>query len=103
MAEKERPAVHVEPVMEEISPTSTPKPPEVAEVREEPGVESKDTDAQQRVERREAMQYWGYLVKPNKCGSVKLDRLLAGIATYIVSSKAYGGSVNRGCQGSIID
>lgn len=34
---------------------------------------------------REAYDYWGYLFKPDKCGTPLLDRLLRGIATTIVS------------------
>jgi predicted lipid-binding transport protein (Tim44 family) len=34
---------------------------------------------------REAYDYWGYLLKPDKCGTAKLDRLLKGIANLIVS------------------
>jgi hypothetical protein len=34
---------------------------------------------------REAYQYWGYLLKPDKCGTPLLDRLLKGIAATIVS------------------
>ncbi|KAJ4310925.1 hypothetical protein N0V94_008195 [Neodidymelliopsis sp. IMI 364377] len=32
---------------------------------------------------REAYDYWGYLLKPDKCGTPKLDRLLRGIADVI--------------------
>lgn len=34
---------------------------------------------------REAYGYWGYLLKPDKCGTPVLDRLLKGIAHVIVS------------------
>jgi|TARA_R110002003_G_scaffold351_24_gene19085 hypothetical protein len=34
---------------------------------------------------REACEYWGYLLKPDKCGTPLLDRLLKGIADMIVS------------------
>jgi hypothetical protein len=34
---------------------------------------------------REAYEYWGYLFKPDKCGTPLLDRLLKGIAEVIVS------------------
>lgn len=37
---------------------------------------------------REAYGYWGYLLKPDKCGTAVLDRLLKGIAHVIVSSDA---------------
>lgn len=40
--------------------------------------------ATQDSEAREAMEYWGYLFKPDKCGTDRLNRLLAGIARYIV-------------------
>lgn len=87
MAEKGGSSIFNRPLMDEISPTSTPKPPTATEV--EDGLprpqQQQDADAK-RVEHREAMQYWGYLVKPDKCGSEKLDCLLAGIADYIVRS-----------------
>ena len=34
---------------------------------------------------REAYEYWDYLLKPDKCGTELLDRLLKGIAEVIVS------------------
>jgi hypothetical protein len=37
---------------------------------------------------REAYEYWGYLLKPDKCGTPLLDRLLKGIAHIIVSCDA---------------
>jgi hypothetical protein len=40
--------------------------------------------ATQESEAKEDMEYWGYLFKPDKCGTEKLNRLLAGIARYIV-------------------
>lgn len=46
-------------------------------------VEEQDTPAK-RAENKEALQYWGYLVQPNKCGTDKLNGLLTGIAHYIV-------------------
>lgn len=36
-------------------------------------------------EHREATEYWGYLIKPDKCGTELFDRLLKGIAEVIVS------------------
>jgi len=33
---------------------------------------------------KEAFQFWGYLFKQDNCGVDLLDRLLAGIANYIV-------------------
>jgi len=47
------------------SPVQSPPPPDNAETRE-------------------AMEYWGYLFKPDKCGTEKLNRLLFGIAQCIV-------------------
>lgn len=38
---------------------------------------------------REAYEYWGYLFKPDKCGTPLLDRLLKGIADLIVSYGAF--------------
>ncbi|KAF2822409.1 hypothetical protein CC86DRAFT_329941 [Ophiobolus disseminans] len=35
---------------------------------------------------REAYEYWGYLLKPDKCGTPLLDRLLKGIA-HVISKK----------------
>lgn len=35
---------------------------------------------------REAYDYWGYLIKPDKCGTELFDRLLKGIAEVIVSA-----------------
>lgn len=37
---------------------------------------------------REAYEYWGYLLKSDKCGTPLLDRLLKGIAEVIVSCGA---------------
>jgi hypothetical protein len=34
---------------------------------------------------REAAQYWGYMIKKDKCGTDMFDRLLKGIANVIVS------------------
>lgn len=42
--------------------------------------------AQADVEHREATEYWGYLIKPDKCGTELFDRLLKGIADVIVSA-----------------
>lgn len=36
---------------------------------------------------REAYDYWGYLLKQDKCGTPMLDRLLKGIADVIVSQE----------------
>src|SRR5215469_727963 len=40
----------------------------------------------QEVKGEEALQYWGYLFETNKSGTDKLNRLLQGIARYIVRS-----------------
>jgi len=37
----------------------------------------------------EAFKYWGYLFKTNKSGTEKLNRLLQGIACYIVRSSLF--------------
>ena len=37
---------------------------------------------------KEAFQFWGYLFKQDNCGVDLLDRLLAGIANYIVCAPA---------------
>ena len=37
---------------------------------------------------KEAKDYWGYLIKPDKCGTQLFDRLLKGIAEVIVSERA---------------
>lgn len=37
---------------------------------------------------REAKDYWGYLIKPDKCGTELFDRLLKGIAQIIVSARS---------------
>lgn len=58
--------------------------------------ESNESNEQARAERaeraahedaaqREAYDYWGYLLKSDKCGTPMLDRLLKGIAEVIVS------------------
>lgn len=60
--------------VESISPSSTSSGSSVSE---------RDTPAR-RVEDKEALQYWGFLVKADKCGTEKLNRLLVGIAHYIV-------------------
>jgi hypothetical protein len=45
---------------------------------------------------REACEYWGYLIKPDKCGTELFDRLLKGIADVIVSR----GRLRKLCAGS---
>lgn len=42
---------------------------------------------------REAKDYWGYLIKVDKCGTDLFDRLLKGIADVIVSGRDYGASL----------
>lgn len=37
---------------------------------------------------KEAFQFWGYLFKQDNCGVDLFDRLLAGIANYIVCALA---------------
>jgi hypothetical protein len=37
---------------------------------------------------KEASQYWGYLIKEDKCGTDRLDRLLRGLGAVIVSARA---------------
>ena len=37
---------------------------------------------------KEAYQYWGYLIKEDKCGTDRLDRLLRGLGVVIVSARA---------------
>jgi hypothetical protein len=40
-------------------------------------------------ENKEAVQYWGYLLKPDNCGTDLLNRLLAGLAHYIVCWRGF--------------
>jgi hypothetical protein len=51
--------------------------------------DASDSTAQETVNvdaaHREASQYWGYLIKDDKCGTELFDRLLQGIAEVIVS------------------
>jgi len=44
---------------------------------------------QQEVEEKEALQYWGFLLQENKCGTDLLNRLLTGIAETIVCCAAF--------------
>lgn len=48
---------------------------------QQPGEKAANDEAAQR----EAYDYWGYLLKPDKCGTRKLDNLLKGLADVIVS------------------
>ena len=52
---------------------------------ESPRVIPEELDQTTESEKREALQYWGDLIRPDKCGTEKLDRLLKGVAKYIVS------------------
>ena len=60
-----------------------------AETREKKEQQQKQQTAEKAAHdeaaQREAYDYWGYLLKPDKCGTAKLDRLLKGIANLIVS------------------
>lgn len=53
--------------------------------------EAKDTSAGAQkagnadAAQKEACDYWGYLIKSDKCGTDLFDRLLKGIAEVIVS------------------
>jgi hypothetical protein len=64
--------------MAEASPTAD-TPDVAAEAQLSP-----DTPEPPTSEDKEALQYWGYLVKKDKCGTELLNRLLSGIAHYIV-------------------
>lgn len=55
---------------------------ETPKTKEKPPNENAAND---EAAQREAYDYWGYLLKPDKCGTPKLDRLLKGIADVIVS------------------
>jgi len=52
--------------------------------------DASDTTAQETANvdtaHREACEYWGYLIKADKCGTELFDRLLLGIAEVIVSA-----------------
>ena len=54
---------------------------EPKESKEQREASAANTEATQR----EAAEYWGYLLQPDKCGTPLLDRLLKGIAEVIVS------------------
>lgn len=55
---------------------------ETQESKEQPPAENAAND---EAAQREAYDYWGYLLKADKCGTPMLDRLLKGIAEVIVS------------------
>lgn len=42
------------------------------------------TEAPTESQDKEAIQYWGYLLKDDKCGTELLNRLLTGLARHIV-------------------
>lgn len=67
---------------------------ETQESKEQSPVENAAND---EAAQREAYDYWGYLLKPDKCGTPMLDRLLKGIADVIVSGgpEALGGFEGR--------
>ncbi|EOA86536.1 uncharacterized protein SETTUDRAFT_30869 [Exserohilum turcica Et28A] len=56
-----------------------PEPTEQQDHQEEQAANATNADAAHR----EAYDYWGYLLKEDKCGTPKLDRLLKGIADVI--------------------
>jgi hypothetical protein len=60
------------------------EPKENSEQHEERHADMANADATQR----EAYEYWGYLLKSDKCGTPMLDRLLKGIAQVIVSGSS---------------
>lgn len=84
MVEKDGPTVMERPRDDEISPTSSPHLAQAEDGFSRPPSQQ-NVDAR-RVERMEAMQYWGQLVGADNCGSQKLNNLLIGIANYIVST-----------------
>jgi hypothetical protein len=51
--------------------------------------EESPVDPNLESEEKEALQYWGYLLKDDKCGTEMLNRLLEGIAKYIVCAKPF--------------
>jgi hypothetical protein len=55
---------------------------ETQETKEQPPAEKAAND---EAAQREAYDYWGYLLKADKCGTPMLDRLLKGVAEAIVS------------------
>lgn len=59
------------------------EPRESQEQREERAAMKAHADATER----EACQFWGYLLRDDKTGTEKLDRLLRGIAEVIVSPR----------------
>ncbi|KAF2622434.1 hypothetical protein BU25DRAFT_480745 [Macroventuria anomochaeta] len=54
-----------------------------AETNESREQQPAENAANDEAAQREAYDYWGYLLKPDKCGTPKLDRLLKGIAEVI--------------------
>lgn len=53
--------------------------------RENKRLQSVESAASDEVAHLEAYDYWGYLLRSDKCGTPALDRLLKGIAEIIVS------------------
>ena len=58
-----------------------------AETRESKEQQPAKNATNDEAAQREAYDYWGYLLKPDKCGTPMLDRLLKGIADVIVSQR----------------
>ena len=52
----------------------------------EPPTDPNATKAADEAAQKEAYQYWGYLIKEDKCGTETLDRLLRGLADVVVST-----------------
>lgn len=56
-----------------------------ADMHESKEQQPAENAANDEATQKEAYNYWGYLLKPDKCGTDKLDNLLKGIADVIVS------------------
>ncbi|KAF2006437.1 hypothetical protein P154DRAFT_422907, partial [Amniculicola lignicola CBS 123094] len=54
--------------------------------------EAAEERANAQATEREAGEYWGYLIKPDKCGTPMFDRLLMGIADHICPSRDHAES-----------
>jgi hypothetical protein len=61
-----------------------PPPPPPPDTKAAPNAIPNPNAAAQDAAHREAVQYWGYLIKDDKCGTAIFDRLLKGIARFIV-------------------
>lgn len=59
-----------------------------AETHESKEEQPAERAASDEAAQREAYDYWGYLLKTDKCGTPMLDRLLKGIADVIVSRES---------------